>query len=148
MLDYLAMSEVPLGQLLLRRFRWFDESLRSTLLERGWPHVTPAQSMVFAVIDEAGTSTADLARRIGVTRQAVHQTVKDLEALGLVEQISNPSDGRVRLVRLSEAGAANVQAAFLAFVDIERQLGERIGSQRVSQLRSALNADWGTPGPV
>ncbi len=144
----LPSNAAPLGQLLLKAFRWFDESLRATLVARGWPEMSAAQSMVFAVLDQDGTSTAELARRIGVSRQAVHQTVKDLEALGLVEQVPEPGDGRVRLVRLTTQGRANVAAALGAFIDLEAELARRIGVGHAAGLRRALEAEWGAGGSV
>lgn len=139
---------MPLGQLLLQAFRWMDDSLRATLAARGWPHITPAQSLVFAHLDHGGTRSAELARRIGVSRQAVHQTVRELEALGLVEQVPDPANASARLVRLTAEGRRNVAAALTAFADLEAELADRIGADMVAQLRAALERDWQQPGPV
>lgn len=132
-----------LGRLLLERFRWFDGRLRASLTAAGWPELTYSQSLVFAYLDSEGTRPSELARRIGVTRQAVHQTVADLEALGLVRVEPDPSHGRAKIVALTDAGRDNVRAALGAFAKIEADLARRIGSEEVASLRSTLEADWG-----
>jgi DNA-binding MarR family transcriptional regulator len=117
------MNEKNLGLLLLDAFRWMDASLRTSLQSRGWPDVTPAQSLLMANLDGTGTRTAELARRMGVSRQAAHQTVRELEKLGLVEQREDPSNASAKLV----------------------QLKGRIGASTVRALRRALEAPWGDP---
>lgn len=139
------MGVTNLGQLLLRAFRWMDDSLRATLEVRGWPQITPAQSLLFANLDAEGTRTSELARRLGVSRQAVHQTVRELERLGFVEQIPDPTNASAKLVCLTEAGRHNVAAALQAFQDLEAVLAQRIGEGRMASLRAVLERDWGDP---
>jgi DNA-binding MarR family transcriptional regulator len=47
-----------------------------------------------------------IARRIGLTRQSVHATVKRLVRGGLLEFVSNADHRRSQLVRLTEHGTA------------------------------------------
>lgn len=101
--------------------------------------------MVFVSLDPGGVSQSELARRIGVTRQAIFQTVKELVEIGLVELLADPEDGRARLVFLTDAGRRNVAAALEAFDHLEGVLARRIGARRVVELRRGLGADWGKP---
>jgi len=137
--------EIPLARLLLDRFRWTDTALRAHLAALGWPSMTPAQSLVFATIDTNGTRSTDLALAIGVSRQAIHQTINELVDIGLLELVDDPSDGRAKLVRVTAAGRENIAAARTALSQIEAHLRTRIGSRNVDSLRSALAADWGPP---
>jgi DNA-binding MarR family transcriptional regulator len=143
----MTMTQQNLGRLLLERFRWFDESLRALLAAEGRPTLTHAHSMVFATIDTDGTGQAELARRIGVTRQAVHQSVSELADLGLVTLTPDPADGRAKIVELTQAGRANVAAAIATFARIEEELAARIGREAIDGLRAALVAEWGDPLP-
>ena len=101
--------------------------------------------MVFAYLDADGTRPSELARRIGVTRQAVHQTVNELVEMGLVELAPDPTNRRAKLVTLTPYGQRNVEAALKAFADIEAELASRIGAERVQELRKTLESDWGPP---
>lgn len=140
------MNQIPIGQLLLQGFRWFDASLLKSLKARGWPEQTRPQSMLFANLDiESGTRSSELARRIGVSRQAVHQTVRELEALNLVQLAPDPSNQSAKLVQLTDRGLKIVEDAIRVFTDIEKQLGDRIGEDNIVLLRQVLEEDWGSP---
>ncbi len=137
------MSETPLARLLLDRFRWFDEALRAGQAERLGLDITSAQSMLFADVSLAGSRQADLARRLGVSRQAVNELVRGLETQGLVELIPDPTDARAKLVRPTAAGRKSIQVALDIFAERESGLEDRIGAEQVAALRSALSSDWG-----
>jgi DNA-binding MarR family transcriptional regulator len=51
-----------------------------------------------------GSRPSDVARRAGLTRQAIGQLVDDLEQLGYVERVSDPSDGRAQVVMFTAQG--------------------------------------------
>lgn len=53
---------------------------------------------------EPGMAVGDLARYLMVSRQSLSGIVRRLDADGLIESLPDPSDGRGRLVRLSELG--------------------------------------------
>ncbi|VAW08436.1 hypothetical protein MNBD_ACTINO02-2329 [hydrothermal vent metagenome] len=146
MSSYLTSDmDQPLARLLLDRFRWADRALRSRLAARGWPEMTPAQSLVFASIDLDGTRPSELARRIGVSRQAVHQTIAELVEVDLLTLTADPVDGRAKLVVVTDAGRRNISAARESLTEIESELRARIGDDSVAALRNALTADWGSP---
>ncbi len=103
--------------------------------------MTGIQSLVFANLVRSGTSIAELARRIGVTRQTMHETVRSIRDAGLVEIRADPTNRRRKLVVLTEIGQANVAAAAHVSADLERELSHRIGADRVAVLRDALEVD-------
>jgi DNA-binding MarR family transcriptional regulator len=55
---------------------------------------------------QAPLTVPQIARRMGLTRQSVHATVKRLEADGLLEWLPNVDHRRSRLVGITERGAA------------------------------------------
>jgi DNA-binding MarR family transcriptional regulator len=136
-----------LAALLLRRERWLDAAVRTRLEARGLPALARSHSHVFANLDAvAGTRPVEIARRAGVSRQAIDQTLTELTELGLVQLAPDPSDGRAKRVTLTAAGERLVAAADEAFAELERDLAARIGRRRLRALREALEADWGEPG--
>lgn len=135
----------PLGRLLLEAFTWFDDSLRASLSDAGWPPLTPAQSLVMAHIDPSGTRSAEIARRVGVSRQAVHRTVSELADMGLVRLDPDPSNASASLVLLTTRGEANVKAALATFALLEDELASRIGRRAVASLRQALERPRSEP---
>jgi len=134
-----------LSRLLLDRFRWFDQGLLSSLNDRLGLELTSAQSLLFADLPVAGAHQADLARRLGVSRQAVNDLVRGLEHQGLVEVVPDPDDGRSKLVRPTSEGQKSIRVALQTFEGLENELRSRIGDRSVDQLRLALSAEWGDP---
>ena len=102
--------------------------------------------MTLASLDDDGTSIAELARRVGVTRQAMHQQVGELGRAALVELVDSPRDRRLKLVKLSLLGRTLDQKAAVAIAALEKDLTRRIGREAVADLRRHLSADWGRPG--
>lgn len=141
----MSAKRANLGQLLLRRFRWVDAALLAELEAEGWPAFRHSHSLVMAYLPEGGIRPAELARRIGISRQALHETLNELKSLDVVETADDPRDRRAQVVQLTQSGRDNVVAALAAFDRLEHELMRRIGHDRVAALRDALEAEWGEP---
>jgi DNA-binding MarR family transcriptional regulator len=139
-----SLSSPPLARLLFEGFRWFEAALLHRLAEAGYPGLGVSHSAIFAVLDRDGTRPAEIARRLGVTRQSAHQAVHELAAMGLLELIDDPDDRRASVARLTAAGGRHVKVARRIFRDLESELENRIGSRKVAALRDALTAAWGS----
>lgn len=131
------------ARLLHGAFRWFEDGLFFLLDEAGWPRIRMPHSAVFAHLDQEGTRESELARRIGVTRQSLHQTVLELRDMGLVDLTPDPSNRSAKLVVLSPLGQEHVRVALSAFAALEAELARRIGTAHVRELRQILQLDWG-----
>jgi len=135
---------------LLSAVYWFDEALQAGLADRGWSHVTRMQSLVLANLASGVQRAAQLARNLGVSRQAMSQTLAEMEARGLVATRPDPSDKRALIVEFSAQSAALQSDALQVLASIERELAARIGTARFDALKEAAGADWGPPptGPA
>ncbi|MFF0188442.1 MarR family winged helix-turn-helix transcriptional regulator [Streptomyces sp. NPDC005244] len=134
-----------LPQLLGAARWWFDEGLLAALEAEDVDPVTATQLHVFTVLDEQGTTVAELARRMGVTRQTAHQAVHGLIAVGLLEQTPDPESARRRLIRRTPKGRTAHERAEAMVGQLERALAARIGEDTVTALRAALEQPWGAP---
>lgn len=134
-----------MGRLLLDAFNWFDTGLLTSLKEQGWPDLSHSQSMVMAYLASDGIRISELARRLGVSRQAAQKSVKELERLKLVKTEIDPTNSSAKTVVLTDQGKANVTAALNTFSEIESQLSNRIGSAGLASMRKMLEKDWGAP---
>ena len=98
---------------------------------------------MFGNIDPEGTRLTELAERARMTKQSVGEVTSDLEQRGYVERVPDPSDGRAKIIRLTERGRA-AQALGIGLIDeIEQEWAERFGAERVAALREALEAITG-----
>ena len=99
--------------------------------------------MLFAALPLDGIRQADLARRLGVSRQAVNELVAGLERLELIEKVPDPTSGRSKIVRPTTLGEESIKVALGTFDRLEHELRSQIGNLSVDVLREVLEADWG-----
>jgi DNA-binding MarR family transcriptional regulator len=138
-------EQTNLAQLIIRAFYWMDEGLQQNLRKSGGPEVSHAQSMVILCVGEGFRRPSQIADRLGVSRQAVHQSLRELVGHGLVELVPDELDKRAKVVKLSKTGMPKHLVAADILVELEAALAARIGKRHVKQLRDALEADWGEP---
>ena len=90
---------------LFQRFCWLDEGLQARLHDHGWPDVNRPQSMVMTNIVSGVVRPSDIARNLGVSRQAIHSTINQMVKLGMVRLDVDPDDRRHMIVSLTDLGA-------------------------------------------
>jgi DNA-binding MarR family transcriptional regulator len=130
---------------LLRAFIWFDEGLQAQLRSKGWNKVTRPQSMVMAAIAMGLVKPSEIARILGISRQAIHLTINQMIEMDLLELVSDPNDRRAKIVRISKGGQKRRQDARAAMDYLTAELERRIGRQNLLNLTKSLTADWGDP---
>lgn len=128
---------------LMRAFYWFDEGLQSSLKERGWQSISRSQSILFANIALGIRRPADLARNLGVTRQAVSKMLQEMAEQDLVTIEPDPADKRAQLVNFSNKSARLRADALDILGQLEGRLGATIGAKAIKSMRGALEKDWG-----
>jgi len=128
---------------LLRAYYWMDESLQNGLQQAGYLPRTRTQTMILIHVSNGVTRAAELARALGVSRQAIQQQINDLEADDIVTQIPDPSDRRANRIVFSERGARLINQALQTLRAAEEKLATRIGQENLENLRQALMMDWG-----
>jgi len=128
---------------LLQAFFWFDDGLQSYLQAQGWHQVTRPQSMVMANVVIGVHKPSDIARNLGISRQAVHTTINQLVELGMLELRDDNDDRRAKIVAVSQKGRDMGRDADDAMIAMKAELARRIGPKNVDNLIKAFSADWG-----
>jgi DNA-binding MarR family transcriptional regulator len=134
-----------LRQLLVARTDWVEQRLYANAERHGYGDVTPAMGRLFALLAGRPQSLSALARRLAVTRQAVHKLANEAARLGYVEFIDSDADGRIRQLRFTDKGRAMSASAERELDAIEEALARDIGADRVSLLKEILAMPW-APG--
>jgi DNA-binding MarR family transcriptional regulator len=115
------------------------QALHAALPAAGFRDIRPAHSInLFRVIDAHGTRPTELARRAGVTPQAMAEIVRYLEDRGYAERVPDPTDGRGRIVKLTPRGHHASAVAGRVFAGLEARWEEQLGEDRMVQLREML----------
>ena len=131
-------ARAPMIRLLDVAFDEFSDELTRRVLAAGYTDLRPGHGCVFGTIDPEGSRLTDLAERAGMTKQTVGEVASDLEKLGYIERVPDPSDGRAKIIRLTERGR-EAQTIGRGLIDeIERDWAERFGAERIAVLRSLL----------
>ena len=128
---------------LIQAYEWFDDALIEWMRAHGSTELTRSSSMIFSYLDPQGSRPSDLARHIGISRQAVHKTLAEMAEIGLVELVPDPDDHRAKIVMLTSRGREWVDLARRVLSDLEHELEARIGSELMAGLQGALAVDWG-----
>ena len=134
------VKRASVGQLLLKGARLLDERALDRVNRDGRNKIRmrPAHTGLLPHIDREGTRLTVLARRLGVTKQAVGQLVTDLEGLGVLERLDDPEDGRAKLVRFTDRGLKAIHHGLSVLRGIEEELEQRLGRDRMLALRESL----------
>ncbi|MCA0209045.1 MAG: MarR family winged helix-turn-helix transcriptional regulator [Proteobacteria bacterium] len=128
---------------LFQRFCWLDEGLQARLHDHGWPDVNRPQSMVMTNIVSGIVRPSDIARNLGVSRQAIHSTINQMVGLGIVQLEVDSADRRHMIVSLTDLGARMRKDAQRSMDALTAQIAARLGQDKFDALLAALEADWG-----
>jgi DNA-binding MarR family transcriptional regulator len=107
---------------------WAAEGLRTSQLR------------LLSLTPDGGLTLTALAERVGMTKQALGEFADDLEGRGLLESVRDPADRRVRILRLTSAGRAAVEAGDELIRVAEARYRDRLGAQQWDRLRDLLLA--------
>ena len=107
--------------------------------------MTRPQSMVMANIVLGVRRPSDIARNMGVSRQAIHATINQMVELGIVALMDDPSNRRIKVVAPTRLGETMRIDAQRAMVVMGEELGRRVGKAQLLKAAHLLHEDWGAP---
>jgi DNA-binding MarR family transcriptional regulator len=80
---------------------------------------------------EGGLRLTELAERTHTTKQALGYTINQLEAAGYLERVPDPTDGRAKIIRLTERGWKSRRVADEIIASLEEECARRLGEQKM-----------------
>jgi DNA-binding MarR family transcriptional regulator len=126
------------GRLLNNAVARFEARVLELMSQSGHPQARISHISLTRNLDLSGTRVSELARRAGMTKQAMGELVSQCAALRLVVTSADPSDKRARLVRFTPGGLRWLDA-FRQAVDLaEREMRDEVGAISMDVLRGAL----------
>ncbi|MEL7025730.1 MAG: MarR family transcriptional regulator [Pseudomonadota bacterium] len=108
------------------------------MVEQGYGFFGGAGFAILQFIGPSGARPADVARRMGISRQAVQQLVDALEYDGVVERVPDPEDRRGKRIKLTKIGADAHRAGNAVKRQIEDQLRDALGPGGLTALKAGL----------
>ena len=126
------------GQHLLEVAKDFQKRGLEGFSAAGHSGLQPAHQAVLTHLRVSGARLTELARRASMSKQAMGQLVDEVERLGYVERISDPADGRAKIVRFTRAGLELIKDGTDIAAAIQREYAKLIGKKKLDLLRGIL----------
>jgi DNA-binding MarR family transcriptional regulator len=127
-----------IGRLLNNAVSRFETRVLEFMSQSGHPEARISHISLTRNLDLEGTRVSELARRAGMTKQAMGDLVNQCGALNLVVTSVDPSDKRARVVRFTSAGLRWLGAFRHAVDRAEREMRDEVGAMSMNVLRGAL----------
>jgi DNA-binding MarR family transcriptional regulator len=131
-------TRTDFGLLLALALNSYVGHLHRRLGEAGYTDLRPTFGLPLRALHAGPRTLTELARELGVTKQAAAKVVGELERRRLIERHPSPQDGRATLLRLSARGEALVAVAVEAGNAVERDLAAELGAPAAAGLRAGL----------
>src|SRR5919205_394744 len=115
-----------------------NDEIYRRLSEAGYADLRPSHFSAFQHITPEGSRATEMAERAQITKQSMGYLVDILDRQGYVEQVPDPTDGRARIVRLTERGKAVNRVAEEVLQQIEVEWSRQLGKNKMHKLRDLL----------
>ena len=126
-----------IGALLRAAHQEGRRRMLQALAERGFDDVNEAHFALFQLPPPAGERPSDLARRNGMSKQAMNHLLGQLEKLGYLERRRERPDSHPT-VHLTDRGWQVMESNINTMLEREADWENRLGKRRFAELKSAL----------
>jgi DNA-binding MarR family transcriptional regulator len=137
-----AMDDVQRGDLgvsLFIPYRYTEDRIFRTLQDAGFDDWTLAQCRVLQRIAPDGSRLTDLADQAQMSKQSAGVLVDQLERLGYVRRVPDPTDGRARLIVIEQRGRRAVEVAKATLDEILSEWEAYLGTRNFTLLHQILD---------
>lgn len=111
----------------------------------GFEDLSPPHMAVIQYPGPDGMRPSALAERAAMSKQAMNQLLKTLEAMGYIARSAATEDAGGTVVHFTDRGRAAYQKMADILLDIEREWAEELGPKRFQELKTLLGDLWDTP---
>src|SRR5919202_5224288 len=134
-----AEEHVIFSQLLRRPYEALLMRLHEELAAAGYADTYPSWGTnLFHYLRGGGLRLTELAERTHTTKQALRYTINQLEAAGYVERVPDPTDGRAKIIRLTQRGWEGRRVADEIITSIEHECVQELGEERIRQFEALM----------
>jgi DNA-binding MarR family transcriptional regulator len=132
-------QRVDLGVALFIPYRYTEDRIFKALQAAGFDDWTLTQCRVFQRVATDGSRLTDLADQAQMSKQSAGVLVDQLERLGYVRRIPDPTDGRARLIVMEPRGRRAVEVAMATLDDILSEWKAYLGTRNFTLLQQILD---------
>jgi DNA-binding MarR family transcriptional regulator len=130
-------GRVLFSQLLRNPYEAMLVKLHAGLAAAGFADSSPAWGTnIFHYLREGGLRLTELAERSHTSKQAMRYTINQLEAAGYVERVPDPTDGRAKIIGLTERGWDSRRVSDEIIARIEHECVQELGEEKMRQFET------------
>ena len=130
---------VDLGVALFIPYRYMEDRIFRAIQDAGFDDWTLAQVRVFQRLAPDGSRLTDLADQVQMSKQSAGVLVDQLERLGYVRRVPDPTDGRARLIVIEERGRRAAEVAMATSTEILAEWKAFLGTRNFTLLHQILD---------
>ena len=108
--------------------------------------IRPSDFRLFMVIPHHPVTISQMARKLGVSRQAVHASINRLARFKIVRLAPAPGSRRDKIMILTDEGNETRESSAKRIAMMETSIDARLGNERAAALRDILEdlafGDW------
>ena len=130
---------VDLGVALFIPYRYMEDRIFRAIQDAGFDDWTLAQVRVFQRLGPDGSRLTDLADQAQMSKQSAGVLVDQLERLGYVRRVPDPTDGRARLIVIEERGRRAAEVAMATSTEILAEWKAFLGTRNFALLHQILD---------
>src|SRR3984893_2875573 len=132
-------QRVDLGVSLFIPYRYTEDRIFRAIQDAGFDDWSLAQCRVFQRIATDGSRLTDLAEQAQMSKQSAGVLVDQLERFGYVRRVSDPADGRARLIVFEERGQRAAEIAMATSAKILAEWKAYLGTRNFTLLQQILD---------
>lgn len=147
-----SMSSVPgakrppeVGALLRMGWEELIDELFTKLAAAGFDDLRPVHRSIIRDILVEGLRPTELATRLGLSKQAVNDILRELETKGYISLEPDPADGRAKRIVVTDRGRRLTETAARLSRAVGSRWAARVGERRYEVFESVLR-DIADPG--
>ena len=131
-------ERLAVGQLLARLLSEFRRDILEPVAGTEFDDVREAHLQIFGNIRMGGVRLTELAARAQLSLAATSELVNDLVRLGYLEREPDPTDGRAKLIQLTDRGTTLMALAGHRVVDMEERWADHVGRRRFADMTATM----------
>jgi DNA-binding MarR family transcriptional regulator len=137
--EHLTEEHLIFSQLLRGPYEAFLRKLHAELAAAGFADTYAAWGTnIFHYLREGGLRLTELAERTHTTKQALLYTINQLEAAGYVERVPDSTDGRAKIIRLTQRGWELRRVGDEIMASIEHECVQQLGEEKMRQFTELM----------
>jgi DNA-binding MarR family transcriptional regulator len=128
--------------LLLDKLAWVEEFSRQEAKAYGYEdHDILSSSGILTFVDHGVVTISSIAKKLGISRQAVHKSVQILAKKGFLF-LCEGQDKREKVICMTPQGEALLACRKGVMEKVEKAIAQTLGGEAFAQLKKLLGTAW------